>query len=140
MREFIFTITGNQDYPEGNPIGYHRTTQKAKWNEASQRYEAWKDFVRGEFEKATHYRREREKTLAGMTDIHPLTTSKESHAKMEIEIYFTNDVRADCDNIFKGIADALFENDKYILWGSFIGKISPDKVGRVVVKIYLYEV
>ena len=36
---------------KGNPLGYHRTTQKSKWNDASQRYEAWKEYVRSAFYK-----------------------------------------------------------------------------------------
>lgn len=62
----------------------------------------------------------------------PLTTSRNNPARMDIQIEFASDVRPDPDNVFKGIADALFENDKY-LSGSF--DYSYAKEGRVLVKI-----
>lgn len=45
---------------------------------------------------------------------HPLSSSKESKYVMTIMIYFADYSHADPDNIFKGIADALFDSDKYL--------------------------
>jgi hypothetical protein len=41
-----FTIFGNQENSEGNPIPYFRSTQNNQWNPEVKRYNAWKDYVR----------------------------------------------------------------------------------------------
>jgi len=128
---FEFTVFGNQEDEKGNPLGYHRTTQKSKWNDASQRYEAWKEHVRSAFYKKY--------TGDDALENIPLSTSRERIAKMDVDIYFANDVRADVDNVWKGIADALFKNDKYVLCGSFEGKVSNEKVGWVNIKIKIQK-
>jgi Holliday junction resolvase RusA-like endonuclease len=45
-----------------------------------------------------------------------------------------NGLHADPDNVFKGIADALFKNDKF-LDGSFVSDYAPDSKGRVEISI-----
>ena len=62
----------------------------------------------------------------------PIDLSKAYKVRMDILIYFKDDVRADADNVFKGIADALFDNDKYVV-GSFDYKTPEDGKGRVEV-------
>lgn len=53
---------------------------------------------------------------------------------MDLVIFFKNKVHGDPDNIFKGIADALFSDDKYIAgsFDFFYDKENP----RVEIKIY----
>lgn len=120
---------GNQEFALGNPLGYHRTTQQSKWNDASQRYEAWKSYVQGCYNDAGL-------PFENPIEEKPLTTSAENPMRMDIEIEFSSDGRRpDPDNVFKGIADALFKNDKHLMAGSFVSKISPDKVGSVKVII-----
>lgn len=58
---------------------------------------------------------------------------------MDIKIEWANGAHADGDNIFKGIADALFVNDKQVSAGSFESKMSEDKVGKVFVKIEIND-
>jgi len=135
MREIKFTIKGNQDDPLGNPYPYARILKGSK-KPAAVKYRAWGVYVRTQY----HKKHKEDITLqklswAEMSREKPLTSSKECPAKMDIEIFFANDARGDCDNIYKGIADALFHNDKYIMEGSFKGIVSPDKVGLVNVRI-----
>ncbi len=54
-------------------------------------------------------------------------------------IHWHNDAHADGDNIFKGIADALFVNDKNVVVGKFASFTSKDKKGRVDVGIEIYK-
>lgn len=109
-----FTIYGNQDDRFANPIPYTRMTQHTKWLPKSQRYFKWKDYVKG------FYIGEASK-LKGINNFDllkkkpiPKSTKK---IKMSLMIYFKDKTHADCDNIYKGIADALFENDKYLVCG-----------------------
>jgi hypothetical protein len=55
---------------------------------------------------------------------------------MDIKIFWSSDHHGDPDNIFKGIADALFTDDKY-LSGSFNFCDAKDKIGGVDVCITL---
>lgn len=48
---------------------------------------------------------------------HPIKI-KEYRAEMHLKIYWSDESHGDADNVFKGVADSLFENDKE-LDGSF---------------------
>lgn len=129
MNTFNFTIHGNHESATGNPCPYFRVTGKALWLPGAKRYNAWKQHVRSIFYGAYP------KLLFGRRlDERPLGTSPETKTRMDIKIFWANKLHADEDNIFKGIADALFENDKN-LDGSFEAHYSPDKKGRVEVII-----
>lgn len=129
MTTFKFTINGNQEKPHGNPCPYIRVVGKALWLPAAKRYNAWKKFVRGVFYK------EYPKMLFGrIADERPLGTTEETRTRMDIKIYWSSKVHADSDNVFKGIADSLFEDDKN-LDGSFEAHYCPEKRGRVEVEI-----
>lgn len=119
-----FTVYGNQENPKGNPIGYHRTTQGSYWNEGSRRYKAWKDFVVAAFDRSTG-----SATLSGK----PLKMREKVY--LRTMIYFANNARPDPDNVQKGIADALFENDKNVA-GSYDFAVDKDRP-RVEVEIVL---
>ena len=54
---------------------------------------------------------------------------------MSLKITWADKTHADCDNIFKGIADALFQNDKYLASKGFDYKYAKDKCGKVEVEI-----
>jgi len=97
---FNFIIYGNQEDVKGNPVPYFRQTQaSARFNKGAMRYHRWKDYIR---------------KAAGVSD--KLVTEGRLH--MRLKIYFMNKTHGDSDNIFKGIADSMFVNDKY-LTGSF---------------------
>lgn len=137
MTEIKFTINGNQDDPRGNPMGYKRTLNHS-WRADSTKYVKWCEYVRKHYqiygipivvrEGAKDY-------LKKIKHMKPFTTSRSLPLRMDLEIEFANDVRPDPDNVFKGIADALFENDKYLMAGSFTSRMSEDKKGRVIVRI-----
>jgi hypothetical protein len=120
-----FVIKGNQENREGNPIPYYRSTKGSFWNKGTQRYNAWKEFVKYEFLKSCG----NNQLCTGKPIV--LGTQK---ARMDLMIHFKDHTHADCDNIFKGIADALFKNDKRLI-GSFDYVIDPNKKGFVEVNI-----
>lgn len=136
MKKIIqFTIKGNQDDYEGNPLPYLRVVGRALWLPAAKKYHAWKGYIRKSF-------------FAGypefvmcdgkrlLIDDQPLSTKASEKARMDIKIFWKNGAHADPDNVFKGIADALFKNDKF-LDGSFESYYSPEEIGKVEVTITL---
>lgn len=129
MTTFKFTIKGNHEKPDGNPVPYVRVVGTALWTPTAKRYAAWKKFVRSVFYQANP------KMLIGRhPDARPLGTTPETQTRMNIKIFFGSKLHADEDNIFKGISDSLFESDKN-LDGSFEAHYCPDKKGRVEVEI-----
>ena len=131
MTTITFTIHGNQEHPNGNPIPYFRTTQAGQWTKGAKRYHAWKDYVKKAWSKAG-VPKEYNDELAKK----PIPATKEK-IRMTIKIYWMNRAHADCDNVFKGIADALFMNDKYLVSDGFDYEYCPEKRGRVEVTITL---
>lgn len=104
-----FTITGNQENAAGNPIPYHRTTQRAKFTPAHQRYLAWKDHVRGAFQKSA----DMPKDYEGREMVYDKLGGRPS-GRVSAMILFGGENHADPDNVIKGILDALFDDDKEI--------------------------
>lgn len=110
-----FTIKGNQEDPRGNPVPYHRTTQKAKWSDEAKRYERWKKFVVDALMIRLSENKEiwdvfAKQWMAGKKPIIP--SSKKQ--RCDIVIFWKNKAHGDPDNILKGINDALFQNDKNV--------------------------
>lgn len=68
-----------------------------------------------------------------LSKIKPITYTGKVY--MQLQITWANETHSDCDNVFKGIADALFMNDKHLV-GCFDYKHG-DKIdgGQVVVTI-----
>jgi hypothetical protein len=128
VKEYIFRIPGNQEDPERNPVAYKRSTQGGQWDPGVRRYNAWKGYVQKHFMKA--FPKEFDPLK-----IHPLTTSKNKKAYMGLKIFWAGGVHGDPDNIYKGIADALFEGDKYLACSGFDFEDSPERKGRVDVVI-----
>lgn len=141
MKKISFKITGNQENNKGNPIPYFRVTAQSKWSKGTKRYHAWCDYVRAHYLDAlgtlTKFDR------ADMGDMHDLlqkrpiaSTGRKTH--MALRITWANESHADADNIFKGIADALFMNDKELI-GEFDAEHG-DKgcAGAVMVTLTFY--
>lgn len=134
-----FTIHGNQEHSDGNPCPYFRVTSESKWSKGAKRYHAWCDHVRAAYidmlEDMGKEKRAEVKHLHDLTDKKPIVnTGNKIH--VGIMIFFKDKTHADSDNVFKGIADALFMNDKYVA-GNF--DYAYDKKNpRVVVKITFY--
>lgn len=117
MKTIAFTIYGNQENKKGNPIPYFRTTQAGQWTKGAKRYHAWKDYVRASYLDALGEIKKIERAQFG--EMHDLLQKKpiaDTGKKMHMRLCITwaNKAHADSDNIFKGIADALFMNDKYL--------------------------
>ena len=136
MKKIIqFTIKGNPDDWHGNPVPYVRVVGRALWLPAARKYAAWKSYARKSFfaEYPAYVMYDCKRLL---TDLQPFTTKASEKARMDLKIFWMNGLHADPDNIFKGIADALFENDKF-LDGSFESDHAADSKGRVEVSITL---
>ncbi len=113
---------------QGNAVPYKRTTQRQKWcDENYKKYQAFKKNVRELFifiyGKYPHQ-----------------VFNKGEKYYLDIKIYFYDKKHGDSDNVFKGIADAIFAkplNDKNIAgsFDFFYDKENP----RVEVKIYTEE-
>ncbi len=127
MQTLSFTVHGNQQNPKGNPLGYHRTTQASKWGKAHQKYVAWKSYVQQAFNFQCVY-------VASKTSMafQPICLEPGQKAYLDIMIHYANDLRSDPDNVQKGIADALFVNDKNVA-GSYDFDTASDKAGSVEV-------
>ncbi len=129
-----FTIRGNQEDPSGNAVPYVRSTRGALWRPEGKRYAAWKGFVQGAFLDSLE---PKGKGIAQVAIVHhgkPIILLNNQKAVMDMAIYWRNGAHGDPDNIFKGIADALFLQDRN-LDGSFQSSKDDQGKGRVEVKI-----
>ena len=133
MKKIRFTIRGNQENSYGNPIPYLRTTQNSQWTDKAQRYQAWKGHVVANFIDCIQAMPKEERAefadVINLADKKPIKKSKNKIAVIATFV-FKDDTHADCDNIFKGIADALFMNDKYVI-GSFDFSYGPRGMSEI---------
>lgn len=133
-----FTIRGNHENLNGNPIPKAKLTRGQQWTDKAQRYAQWKQYVRADFHNQSwRYGREFKRIFSKEGIAAPLTTEKKK-AKMNLNLYFANEKHPDPENVFGSIADALFENDKH-LNGAFTVKSCKEKKGRVEVSIEIDE-
>lgn len=117
MKTISFTIRGNQEDPRGNAIPYMRSTQGGQWKPKVMRYHEWQNYVRANYLDALGAIKKIDRKDFG--DMHDLLERKpiaKSNNKihMRLMIQWKDRTHADADNIFKGIADSLFMNDKYL--------------------------
>ena len=115
---YRFEIHGNQENPKGNPIPYHRTTQRAKWKDpAAKRYGAWKKFVQ-------------QHALEAGLKIGKL--KKNGHYRLDVTCFFVGENHGDPGNIRKGVEDGLFEvaGDKHV-WGMVTFCCAAKPVGKL---------
>lgn len=134
MKQFSFTIDGNQEDRLGNAIPKIRKTYRQQWTPEAQRYTAWKGYIQEAFLRSlvdidfnVHIRFQR---LVKK----PIKLAGGEKAIMDIRIFWKDETHGDPENIFGSIADALFYNDKY-LDGSFKSELAKDGKGRVEVII-----
>lgn len=111
-----FEIIGNHEKRYGNPVPYVRSTQHGQHKPAVRRYEGWKQYVVAHFLDAVPptSRYAQEVVISGK----PIVLDSDERARMDIQIQFSGRSHGDPDNVWKGIADALFVNDSR-LDGSF---------------------
>lgn len=144
MKNYTFTIEGNQESRTGNPLPYLRRTQGSLWTPQAKRYDAWVQFLRQECGRLLKITPHFSTSAIGgkrinVVYLHPFRLEVMQEAHMALTIHFASENHADPDNIFKGFADALFFNDKH-LTGSFTFVHAPNKRGRVEVNITLMDV
>ena len=116
LLDFSLFIPGNQENPKtGNPIPYHRMTQRSKWTKAAQRYLAYKNYI------------VRHALEAGLK-INKLTPN--GVYELDVVCHFRSENHGDPENIRKGIQDALFQiaGDKHV-WGMVAFVHHPSKPG-----------
>lgn len=128
-----FIIEGNQNDHTGNPIPYKRTLA-GKFRKDGKDYFEWKEYVRYQLETSALLGGLPYKILYSASD-HPFPAFGFSYSRIaaHIEIFWKNGSHGDCDNIFKGILDSLFRNDKCVYAGSFTSSQSSEKRGSVKV-------
>lgn len=145
MIKLTFDILGNQESPSNNPQPYFRRTQRSLWNSGSRRYEAWKSYV-------VHYlidAIEPNESKEIRQFFHNVTQQMGQNSKaiklaegekafMYCIINWKNKGHADPDNVWKGIADALFFDDKHVD-GGFFSRVSKDGKGKVSVHLLIGE-
>lgn len=133
--QITFTIPGNHEDPQGNPIPKIKKTAHQYWTPQAQRYAAWKNYV----VKCFH------NTLVGPGKLipneimlvggaKPITLGKDQEARLDIMIWWANEKHADPESIFGSIADALFTNDKHVR-GKIDFKHTETGKGRTIVSI-----
>lgn len=134
MTKYNFTIYGNQEDINGNPIPYLRRTQGSLWSKGSKRYNAWKSYVCNalldQYPVGVHKNRIAFKKK-------PLVLGDKQKAEISLWVYFKDNHRADLDNILKGVNDALFDNDKNIRELHCWSVNATDKKGKVLVEIII---
>lgn len=126
MKQYRFTIEGNQLDPAGNAIPKLRMTQHSKWSASARRYLDFKTYVQLAYWLATTGKPRWGKPFNA------------EPAFMELDIVWKDRTHGDGEGVFGTIADSLWENDKY-LDGSFRHRYAEDKKGRVNVIITLAE-
>lgn len=108
-----FTVYG-EDYDKVfNPVGYFRTTQRAKYaNKGYKKYARWKAAVQSAFIQSLTECGEPNKF--GELDPQYGKIVGDGPWFVETRHYFHNRSHADNDNIHKGVLDSLLCNDKYV--------------------------
>ena len=134
IEEVRFVIRGNQENPDGNPVPYVRSTQRGQFKPTVMRYNMWKHHVI----KVFYDSHPRYFPRVGGAPVYSgkiFNSSKNLKFKVGLFIHWGSDNHADPDNIYKGIVDALFKNDKHVAIKEVDYDYSPDKKGSVEIVI-----
>lgn len=140
MIEIAFTLHGNHEDRNGNPLPKLRMTGPQQWRPEAKRYAAWKTFVQIALVEELNRRhppaaREAAKNIALLGK--PLALGDRG-ARMDLKIRWRNGAHGDPENIFGSIADALFYNDKHLA-GSFEFEYSSEGKGSVDILLTISE-
>lgn len=126
-----FILEGNHKNPNGNPLGYHRTTTRQKWNPQYQDYIAYKSWVVKEFWNQVKLPLEPNWKVDKLA-LEPFV--EKVRGKVKLNIQFSSEIHADSDNVVKGILDSLFKQDKEI--DVCTTHTCGNKQARVLIQIY----
>jgi Holliday junction resolvase RusA-like endonuclease len=120
----IFSIRGNHRDPEANPVPCPRTTHQGRFTKKAKEYMLWRDYVQSLFAGSLDHLHAKISTSKAVKDIFlrikaeqkPIAEYSKAHVKLTI--HFVNKKgkypHPDCDNVLKGILDALFEDDNRV--------------------------
>lgn len=137
MIEFKFSIHGNHENKNGNPLPKHRKTHRQQWTPEARRYHAYLDYVRAEFlsalQRSGKINSRQFRDFFYVLGPKPLHTGKRK-CRMEIFITWGSNAHGDPENIFGAVADAIFEQDKFLA-GTFDFDPIARSAGRVDVRI-----
>lgn len=136
IRTYSFTIEGNVRDRSGNPTPYLRRTQGSLWSKESIGYDDWLQYVRSECCKQTTLIDQFGYRGKKIVLMHPIELKATEYARMELMIWFKGEAHADPDNVFKGMADALFKNDKHL---SHSVDFAHGQRGRIDVHISIFD-
>lgn len=129
-----FTIRGNHENENGNPLPKKRFTRRQQWTDPAESYHQYLDYVRAEFlEEFTKPKHKVLRKYLSLSGRKPLDTG-DRKCRMRIRIEWGTNGHGDPENIFGAIADAIFENDKFLA-GEFDFEQKPTGKGRVHVDI-----
>lgn len=131
MLEYDFTIYGNHQSKRGNPVPYTRTLRHA-WRQDASRYMGWQEYVR----KVFLDQNKNIDTKAMWKYGKPIKLKPGQTAQMHLVIWWATKKHGDPDNIFKGIVDALFVDDREVYGGFVLGGYDKHNP-RVDVKIII---
>jgi len=137
--ELSFEIPGNQENPKGNPLAYTRVTVRGLWLPRAVKYANWKEYVRGCYINSLE---KVEKQFAADLLVQqgkPIKLAKGEEAFMSLYISWADGRHADPDNVFKGVCDSLFVDDKNV-YGSFVHAVEQqDKIAGIYGTIKIYQ-
>lgn len=134
-----FSISGNADDREGNPMPKLKMTGRQQWTPRARKYGRWKEYV---VVSLIEHLQTLDPQIARQCARNYAACGKplilgDRRATMDIVITWKDGHHGDPENIFGSIADALFHNDKY-LSGSFTFRDEHGK-GQVDVAITISE-
>lgn len=95
-----------------NPIPYQRATQNTTWKKSYQRYMDWKTLLQATF--IMNFEGIQKIMKLGVK--HPIPYKEPWYSFCMI--YFKDRTHGDPDNVWKGVNDALFVNDKFVMGGT----------------------
>lgn len=116
-----------------NPVGYKRMIT-GRMRAESARYLAWMRFVREELAVTTA---DAKVLLAAHRNEHVIYLESDQYARMDIIIAWADETHGDADNVWKGIADSLFKQDKHVAGSFEFGHLEGKKTGFVDVNIWI---
>jgi len=129
-----FAIKSTPLFPQ--PLPKLRMTGRQSWKPQAQRYALYKGFVVACFMDALPDRSRSQAYRTLLACKKPIRLPKDARARMDISIVWTSDRRADSENVFGALADALFENDKNLA-GSFDFAFGAKDAGGVWITLEL---
>lgn len=133
-----FTIFGNQENRNGNPVPYTRTPRASMWRKDAIRYRAWKDYVAAAYDRQVpdHVRKA---LRPRQYNQNPIELKNGQTAVVSTYIEWSDGTHGDADNVHKGILDSLFVNDKNVVEGHYTTRMRQGQ-GSVVVIINIKDV